>query len=80
MDYADFAPAAQGEELYDALISIEMIDHLCSPAQANQGLAVQIYRKYFERCATFVKPGDCFGFQAILRTFVSRPTSSSRAA
>ena len=38
-DYRDFNPT----EKYDALQSIEMIDHLCSPAQANQGLAIDIY-------------------------------------
>lgn len=57
---------------YDALISIEMIDHLCSPAQANQGLAIDIYREYFKRCAAIVKPGAYFGFQAILRNRVPR--------
>jgi cyclopropane-fatty-acyl-phospholipid synthase len=67
-DYKDFIP----EEPYDALISIEMIDHLCSPAQANQGLAVEIYRGYFNRCATFVRRGAMFGFQAILRNRVPR--------
>jgi cyclopropane-fatty-acyl-phospholipid synthase len=46
-DYKDFEP----EEKYDALISIEMIDHLCSPAQANQGMAIEIYREYFRKCA-----------------------------
>jgi cyclopropane-fatty-acyl-phospholipid synthase len=67
-DYKDFAP----EQPYDALISIEMIDHLCSPAQANQGLAVDIYRSYFNRCASFTKRGAMFGFQAILRNRVPR--------
>jgi cyclopropane-fatty-acyl-phospholipid synthase len=33
-------------------ISIEMIDHLCSPAQANQGMAIEIYREYFKKCAS----------------------------
>jgi cyclopropane-fatty-acyl-phospholipid synthase len=28
-----------------------MIDHLCSPAQANQGMAIEIYRQYFKKCA-----------------------------
>ncbi|MCA9582425.1 MAG: class I SAM-dependent methyltransferase [Myxococcales bacterium] len=67
-DYKDYEP----KEKYDALISIEMIDHLCSPAQANQGLAVDIYREYFQKVATWVKPGSCFGFQAILRNRVPR--------
>jgi cyclopropane-fatty-acyl-phospholipid synthase len=67
-DYRDHAP----KEKYDALISIEMIDHLVSPAQQQQGLAVQIYRDYFNTLATWVKPGACFGFQAILRDRVPR--------
>ncbi|WP_394822641.1 class I SAM-dependent methyltransferase [Pendulispora albinea] len=67
-DYKDFVPPF----LYDSLISIEMIDHLCSPAQANKGLAVEIYRKYFTKVAEWVKPGATFGFQAILRNRVPR--------
>ncbi|MBI5512896.1 MAG: class I SAM-dependent methyltransferase [Deltaproteobacteria bacterium] len=68
VDYRDYEP----QEKYDALISIEMIDHLCSPAQANQGLAVDLYREYFRKTSTWVKPGACFGFQAILRNRVPR--------
>jgi hypothetical protein len=68
---------SQPKEKYDALISIEMIDHLCSPAQANQGLAVEIYREYFKKCASWVKPGSCFGFQAILRNRVPRVRQTS---
>jgi cyclopropane-fatty-acyl-phospholipid synthase len=67
-DYKDYAPT----EKYDALQSIEMIDHLCSPAQANQGLAIDLYREYFRKTASWVKPGACFGFQAILRNRVPR--------
>lgn len=67
-DYKDFQP----EEPYDALISIEMIDHLVSPAQAREGQAVGIYRTYFDKVAKWVKPGACFGFQAILRNVVPR--------
>jgi cyclopropane-fatty-acyl-phospholipid synthase len=68
VDYRDYAPAQK----YDALISIEMIDHLVSPAQQKEGLAVQIYREYFNKAAQWVKPGACFGFQAILRDRVPR--------
>ena len=67
-DYKDFRPT----EKYDALISIEMIDHLVSPAQQQQGLAIPIYREYFNAVAKWVKPGACFGFQAILRDRVPR--------
>ena len=67
-DYNDFAP----EEKYDALITIEMIDHLCSPEQASKGMAVDIYREYFRKVHAWVKPGSWFGFQAILRDRVPR--------
>ena len=46
-DYKDFTPP----EKYDALVSIEMIDHLVSPAQQQQGLAIPIYRDYFNKTA-----------------------------
>jgi cyclopropane-fatty-acyl-phospholipid synthase len=68
VDYKDFSPP----EKYDSLISIEMIDHLCSPAQAAKGMAVDIYRSYFSKLAEWVKPGGTFGFQAILRNRVPR--------
>jgi cyclopropane-fatty-acyl-phospholipid synthase len=67
-DYKDYEP----EEKYGALQSIEMIDHLCSPAQANKGMAIDIYRQYFKKSAGWVEPGSCFGFQAILRNRVPR--------
>ncbi|MCS6799856.1 MAG: class I SAM-dependent methyltransferase [Myxococcota bacterium] len=67
-DYADFEP----EEPYDALVSIEMIDHLCSPAQSRQGLAVELYREYFRKLHGWIRPGGLFAFQAILRNRVPR--------
>lgn len=67
-DYALYEPA----EKYDGLVSVEMIDHLCSPAQARDGLAVQLYRAYFDRLAQWVAPGAAFGFQAILRNRIPR--------
>ena len=67
-DYKDYEP----EEKYGALQSIEMIDHLCSPAQANKGMAIDIYRQYFKKTAGWVEAGSCFGFQAILRNRVPR--------
>jgi len=67
-DYALYEP----EMKYDGLISIEMIDHLCSPAQAREGKAVNLYRDYFNKLAEWVEPGACFGFQAILRNRIPR--------
>jgi cyclopropane-fatty-acyl-phospholipid synthase len=67
-DYKDYVPA----EPYDCVVSVEMIDHLCSPAQAREGKAVEIYRAYFNKVAQWVKPGAHFGFQAILTNRVPR--------
>ncbi len=67
-DYATYQPAVK----YDGLVSIEMIDHLCSPAQAREGKAVEIYSAYFDKLADWVEPGAAFGFQAILRNRVPR--------
>jgi cyclopropane-fatty-acyl-phospholipid synthase len=68
IDYRDFEPT----EKYDALVSIEMIDHLCSPAQAREGKAIELYREYFKKLHAWVKPGASFGFQAILRNRMPR--------
>ena len=62
-DYQYYEP----EEAYDSLVSIEMIDHLCSPAQSREGKAIDLYRAYFDKCAEWVKPGGHFACQAILR-------------
>jgi cyclopropane-fatty-acyl-phospholipid synthase len=67
-DYKDYEP----KQKYDALQSIEMIDHLCSPEQSRKGMAIDLYRTYFKKCGEWVKPGACFGFQAILRNRVPR--------
>lgn len=71
MDYADFEP----NEKYDALQSLEMVDHLCSPEQARQGFAVDIYREYYRKTAQWVKEGGYFACQAILRDRVPRSRS-----
>jgi cyclopropane-fatty-acyl-phospholipid synthase len=68
VDYKDFVPHSR----YDALISIEMVDHLVSPAQQRQGLAVDIYREYFNRVAGWAVARARFGLQAILRDRVPR--------
>ncbi|MFZ5479325.1 MAG: class I SAM-dependent methyltransferase [Myxococcota bacterium] len=67
-DYATYAPAKK----FDSLVSVEMIDHLCSPEQARLGKAVDIYRGYFNKLAEWVEPGACFGFQAILTNRIPR--------
>jgi len=68
VDYKDFEP----QQPYDALQSIEMVDHICSPAQSHKGMAVDLYREYFRKCHGWVKPGGLFACQAILRNRVPR--------
>jgi cyclopropane-fatty-acyl-phospholipid synthase len=67
-DYRTYEP----KEKYSALISICMIDHLCSPEEARKGKAIDIYREYFKKAWEITTPGAKFGFQAILRNRVPR--------
>jgi cyclopropane-fatty-acyl-phospholipid synthase len=64
----------QTDEKFDALISICMMDHLCSPEEARQGKAVDIYRAYFKKCWEMTNPGAWFGLQTILRNRTPRMT------
>jgi cyclopropane-fatty-acyl-phospholipid synthase len=59
-------------EKFDALISICMMDHLCSPQEAREGKAIDIYRAYFKKCWEMTNPGAWFGLQTILRNRVPR--------
>jgi cyclopropane-fatty-acyl-phospholipid synthase len=59
-------------ERFDALVSICMIDHLCSPAEARAGRALDIYRAFFEKCWHLTRPGAWFGLQTILRVRTPR--------
>jgi cyclopropane-fatty-acyl-phospholipid synthase len=60
------------DEKFDSLISICMMDHLCSPQQAREGKAVDIYRDYFKKCWEITNPGAQFGLQTILRNKTPR--------
>jgi cyclopropane-fatty-acyl-phospholipid synthase len=60
------------DEKFDGLISICMMDHLCSPAEAREGKAIDIYRNYFKKCWEITKPGSWFGLQTILRNRTPR--------
>jgi cyclopropane-fatty-acyl-phospholipid synthase len=60
------------KEKFDGLVSICMIDHLCSPQEARLGKAVDIYRQYFKKCHELTNKGAQFGLQAILRNRTPR--------
>ena len=67
-DYRTF----ETDQRYSALVSICMIDHLCSPEEARAGKALEIYRAYFKKAWELTEPGAKFGLQAILRNRVPR--------
>jgi len=66
--YLDYKP----EEKFDAIISICMMEHIVSPAEAREGKSVQAYRNYFRLAHEWTRPGAWFGLQTILRNFVPR--------
>jgi cyclopropane-fatty-acyl-phospholipid synthase len=68
---ADFMKWETNEK-FDALISICMMDHLCSPEEARKGKAIDIYRAYFKKCWEITTPGSWFGLQTILRNKTPR--------
>ena len=72
--YLDFKP----EEKFDAIISICMMEHIISPAEAREGKAVAAYRNYFRLAHEWTKPGAWFGLQTILRNFVPRDRQDVR--
>ena len=57
----------EAKEKFDSVISICMMDHLCSPEKARKGKAVDIYRQYFKKVWEQTNPGAWFGLQTILR-------------
>jgi len=60
------------DQKFDAVISICMMDHLCSPQEAREGKAIDIYREYFRRVHAMTRPGAWFGLQTILRNRTPR--------
>ena len=68
---ADFMKFETSEK-FDSLVSICMMDHLCSPQEAREGKAVDIYRAYFKKCWELTNKGAWFGLQTILRNRTPR--------
>ena len=68
VDYRDYSP----DQPFDALLSICMIEHVCTPEQARAGEHVVAYRDYFRRAWNWTRPGAWFGLQTILRNRVPR--------
>ncbi len=68
VDFRDYTPAVA----FDAIMSICMIEHVCTPEQARAGEAVARYRDYFERAWRASAPGAHFALQTILRNRAPR--------
>jgi cyclopropane-fatty-acyl-phospholipid synthase len=68
VSYADYVP----DRKFDSVISICMMEHICSPEEARAGHAIERYRDYFRRVWEWTKPGAWFGLQTILRNRVPR--------
>jgi cyclopropane-fatty-acyl-phospholipid synthase len=72
--YLDYQPPVK----FDSIISICMMEHICSPDEARAGKSVEMYRRYFKLAHKWSKPGAHFGLQTILRNRVPRDTKDLR--
>src|SRR6266478_4940597 len=66
--YRDYEP----DELFDAVVSIGMFEHVATPAEARSGCNVEIYRDYFRRAWNWTKPGAWFGLQTVIGVKIPR--------
>jgi cyclopropane-fatty-acyl-phospholipid synthase len=74
ISYLDYTPPQK----LDAVISICMMEHICSPEEARAGKAIAMYRDYFRRTWEWTNPGAWFGLQTILRNRVPRTRDDIR--
>ena len=68
VNYLDYKP----DRLFDAVISICMIEHVVTPEQARSGEHIDLYRNYFRLAHEWTKPGAHFALQTILRNRAPR--------
>jgi cyclopropane-fatty-acyl-phospholipid synthase len=68
VSYLDYKPPVK----FDSIISICMMEHICTPEEVRTGKAIDMYRNYFRLAHEWSKPGAWFGLQTILRNRVPR--------
>jgi cyclopropane-fatty-acyl-phospholipid synthase len=68
VSYLDYRP----EVKFDAIESICMIEHVCTPEDARANRQVEMYRNYFRLAHQWSKPGAHFALQTILRNRIPR--------
>lgn len=61
VDYRDYSPG----EPFDAVISIEMFEHIATPQQAMRGEHMQVFRHFFRRIHRWTRPGAWFALQTV---------------
>lgn len=74
VSYLDYQPPVK----FDSIISICMMEHIVTPAEARAGKAIDMYRNYFRLAHSWSKPGAWFGLQTILRNRVPRIAADVR--
>jgi cyclopropane-fatty-acyl-phospholipid synthase len=74
VSYLDYKPTVK----FDSIISICMMEHIVTPAEARAGKAIEMYRNYFRLAHSWTKPGAWFGLQTILRNRVPRIAADIR--
>ncbi|WP_338759636.1 class I SAM-dependent methyltransferase [Nocardia vulneris] len=74
IDYREFTPV----HTFDAVQSICMIEHVCTPEDARAGRAVARYRDYFHKAWTWTNPGAYFALQTGLRDRIPRRAEDAR--
>ena len=74
VSYLDYEPTVK----FDSIISICMMEHIVTPAEARAGKAIDMYRNYFRLAHSWSKPGAWFGLQTILRNRVPRIAADVR--
>lgn len=68
VSYLDYEP----DRKFDAIISICMMEHICTPEQARANQQVELYRNYFRLAHEWSRPGAYFALQTILRNRIPR--------
>lgn len=68
VSYLDYQPTTK----FDSIISICMMEHICTPEEAREKKHIEKYRHYFKLAHQWTKPGAYFGLQTILRNRVPR--------
>ena len=68
VDYRDYQP----DQLFDAIISIGMFEHVATPQQTQRGENIGIYREYFRRAWQWTRPGAWFGLQTVVGARIPR--------